>query len=216
MIDHREWATWVGKGELPSTIGLQLNGSDPTVGRSVEAGFEVLNRGFRHFAAVSKDPALSPGERARALAQGQTFINGQLTTAVNAARREMDALATRASRERESFVKGSISDDLAVALAIQIRTLGKSVIGSDQRFAQAIARVPPAIAGLTPEDVTMYVDDSIQRHAPELAALVRSVDLSRATVRRLEQTAMHLAAELDKSLDRDALKRDSEFRSLLG
>lgn len=216
MIDVREWNGWLAAGSLPSTISQPMNGADPAVSQSVANGFEVLNKAFRHFAAVSEDPALSPGERARALVQGQTFLNREVNAAVNAATSQFRQLSERATRERESYVKGSMSDDLALGISLQIRALGKTIITSDPRFMQAINRVPAAVSGLENDaDVAMHTNATIERHNPDLALLERSVAQSRHDVKRLERVALHLAAQVDASIDRDILKKDSEFRSLL-
>lgn len=215
MIDQKEWATWVGKGSLPATLSVPLNGSDPGVSEAVAGGFEVLNRAFKHYAAVTKEPSLSLGERSRAQAEGQRYLNGAVTRAVNAATSQFKELSERAARERESFTKGTLSDDMALALAVQVRTLGKSVISSDPRFAQAINRCPAAVAGLSDEDVKSYTNNAIEKHNPDLAALERSVALSRHGVQRLERVALHLAGQVEKSIDPDALAKNTEFRSLL-
>lgn len=217
MIDQKEWANWVGNGSLPATISMPLSGADPRVGESVANGFEVLNRAFKHYSAVSKDPALSPGERARALAQGQTFINAQVGRAVNAATAQFKELSERATRERDTYVKGTMGDDLALGLALQVRQLGKTIISTDPRFMQAVNRVPAAVSGLDNEaDVAMHTAATIERHNPDLALLERSVAQSKVGVERLEKVALHLAGVVAQSIDKDALLKDSEFKSLLG
>lgn len=213
-IDAREFAQWVGEGKLPQTLGV-FNGADSVVAEATATARETLDRCFKHYSAVSKETRLSPGEKARQLKEAQDFINGAVSRSVASANARMQELADRATRERDRFVAGSISDELAMSLCLQIRQLGSTVITSDPRFMSAINKIPAAVSGLDDSQVRLHTDATIQRHNPALAQLEHSVAMSRDGVRRVEKVALHLAAEIDRNLDREALHREESFRSLL-
>lgn len=218
MINPTEFQSWMNAGQIPETMGMAFNGADAGVSSACSAAFVSLNRAFKHYAAVTADKTLSPGERARSLKAGQAYIDRELTKAMSEAKTRADYFATQVSQEREKFVTGSLSDEFALSLAVQLRSFGNdaaSVAMTDPRFVQALNRVPAAVAGLKTERVAQLTEAAIQQNAPELAARLESVKAGQATYERLERVAMELATRVSRAIDPAALARQNEITDLL-
>lgn len=218
MFNTEEFKQWFGKGSLPDTLSLAFNGSSDHIKTSVEVSFKRVNAAFSHYAATMKDERMSKSERAKALKEGQDFINGELTRSLSNLRRLVDAEENEYSIQRKRATEDGISDEFALQLAAQIREIGGNnadVIISDMRFIKAINRVPAAIAGLTPEQVQKYTDSALARHMPDVVALGHSANAGARSVDRLDRVAMDTAGKVAESLNMEDLKATANLRSFL-
>lgn len=222
-IQNDEFMGWVHAGSLPKTMThSHFNGTDDAVAFATTAAYEVLNKAVKHYSVVTQDKKLSPGERARSLKAGMDFMDDSVQRAKGVARRADEFVQERATAAKEKFIRGTLTDEFALSLAVQLRMLGKdnstsitTLVMSDPRFIQAINRVPPAVSGLSSEKVKSFTEAAISQHAPDVQALLNTAEASGKTFDRLNRVNTELSLRIARDFDPEAFNQHNEIANLL-